>query len=71
MAAEITKALGMPFDVLMERLREQAGEVITFYEPEAFVAVGEWHDDFSQTGDDEVRELLAEAHPNEVPANQR
>jgi len=29
--------------------------------PEPFEAVGLWYDDFSQTLDDEVRELLARA----------
>lgn len=53
------------------RLRKQADEVITLYEPEAFVAVGEWYDDFSQTSDDEVRDLLAKAHPLEMPGKQR
>lgn len=51
------------------RLREQADEVITLLEPEAFVAVGEWYADFSQTSDDEVRELLAKSHPHELPFN--
>jgi predicted phosphoribosyltransferase len=31
--------------------------------PEPFVAVGHWYEDFSQTSDDEVRQLLAEAPP--------
>lgn len=30
--------------------------------PEPFYGVGMWYQDFSQTGDDEVRELLEEAH---------
>jgi predicted phosphoribosyltransferase len=29
--------------------------------PEDFYAVGQWYQDFSQTSDDEVRELLAQA----------
>ena len=29
--------------------------------PEDFYAVGQWYQDFSQTGDDEVRDLLAQA----------
>ena len=29
--------------------------------PERFYAVGQWYEDFSQTSDDEVRDLLAQA----------
>jgi predicted phosphoribosyltransferase len=29
--------------------------------PEAFAAVSNWYDDFSQTSDEEVRSLLARA----------
>ena len=29
--------------------------------PESFSAVGQWYEDFSQTSDEEVRELLAQA----------
>jgi putative phosphoribosyl transferase len=42
-------------------LRTEADEVICAHSPEPFEAVGSWYDDFSQTGDDEVRELLARA----------
>jgi putative phosphoribosyl transferase len=44
------------------RLRGQADEVITLLEPENFGAVGNWYRDFSQTGDDEVRQLLEKVH---------
>ena len=42
-------------------LRTEADEVICTHSPEPFEAVGSWYDDFSQTSDDEVRELLARA----------
>src|SRR5262249_50761371 len=35
-----------------------ADEVVCAREPEPFSAVGLWYHDFSQTSDDEVRELL-------------
>ncbi len=35
-----------------------ADEMICVRTPETFFAVGEWYDDFSQTTDEEVRELL-------------
>jgi predicted phosphoribosyltransferase len=41
-----------------EALREVADEVVCALTPEPFSAVGLWYDDFSQTTDDEVRELL-------------
>jgi predicted phosphoribosyltransferase len=36
--------------------------------PEPFRAVGQWYQDFSQTSDDEVRELLRQAA--NLPATQ-
>ncbi|HEX5080645.1 MAG TPA: phosphoribosyltransferase [Blastocatellia bacterium] len=42
-------------------LRSLADEVICLYTPEPFYAVGLWYEDFSQTTDDEVRDLLARA----------
>jgi predicted phosphoribosyltransferase len=42
-------------------LRKEADEVIALIEPEDFCAVGEFYQDFSQTTDDEVRYLLAQA----------
>jgi putative phosphoribosyl transferase len=44
-----------------EELRHHADEMVCLETPEPFHAVGIWYDDFSQTSDDEVRELLARA----------
>jgi putative phosphoribosyl transferase len=44
-----------------EDLRSEADEVICATTPEPFRAVGLWYEDFSQTSDEEVRELLARA----------
>ncbi|HET9683590.1 MAG TPA: phosphoribosyltransferase [Gemmatimonadaceae bacterium] len=41
-----------------DALRRQADEVVCSMTPEPFHAVGLWYDDFSQTSDDEVHELL-------------
>lgn len=41
-----------------EMLRGEADEVIAVIEPENFQSVGGWYEDFSQTTDAEVRELL-------------
>src|SRR5437016_10061395 len=40
---------------------DEADEVICASEPEFFQAVGQYYEDFSQTSDDEVRDLLARA----------
>lgn len=42
----------------MQRAADEAAAVLV---PEHFYAVGQWYEDFSQTTDEEVRELLAEA----------
>ena len=42
-------------------LRAEADELTCLYAPEGFAAVGEWYHDFSQTTDDEVRQLLTRA----------
>lgn len=42
-----------------EEFEEEADEAICAREPEPFHAVGLWYEDFSQTTDQEVRDLLA------------
>jgi putative phosphoribosyl transferase len=49
-----------------EQLRAEADELVALITPEPFYAVGVWYHDFSQTSDDEVRELLARAAPARV-----
>jgi putative phosphoribosyl transferase len=44
-----------------EELKREVEEVVCLRMPEPFAAVGLWYDDFSQTGDEEVRELLQRA----------
>jgi putative phosphoribosyl transferase len=48
-----------------EALRSEVEEVICAITPEPFVAVGAWYSDFSQTSDEEVRELLERASQNQ------
>ena len=48
-----------------QALREIADQVVCPFTPEPFTAVGLWYADFSQTTDDEVRQLLA-AHAADV-----
>jgi predicted phosphoribosyltransferase len=44
-----------------DELEDEVDEVVCAVTPEPFMAVGMWYSDFSQTSDDEVRELLARA----------
>jgi predicted phosphoribosyltransferase len=51
-----------------EELRAEVDDVVCADTPEPFVAVGRFYEDFSQTTDDEVRALLAEAGRDASPA---
>jgi putative phosphoribosyl transferase len=53
-----------------EEFRAEVDEVVCLLTPEPFHAVGLWYDEFEQTTDDEVRDLLARAHARE-PAEKR
>ncbi len=44
-----------------DEFRAEVDEVICAITPDPFYAVGLWYEDFSQTTDDEVRDLLAQA----------
>jgi predicted phosphoribosyltransferase len=44
-----------------EALGSEADDMVCAVTPEPFYAVGQWYEDFSQTTDDEVRELLQRA----------
>jgi putative phosphoribosyl transferase len=46
---------------ITRKLAREVDEMIVVAEPEEFSAVGEWYRNFGQTGDNEVRRLLAEA----------
>jgi len=43
------------------RMKEDADKVVFLHAPPDFYAVSVWYEDFSQTGDEEVRELLESA----------
>jgi predicted phosphoribosyltransferase len=52
-----------------ESLRDEVDEVVCAFTPEPFLAVGQWYQDFSQSTDEEVRELLqGAADEPETPA---
>jgi predicted phosphoribosyltransferase len=49
-----------------QALREEVDDMVCAITPEPFHAVGLWYEDFSQTTDEEVRELLARARQAET-----
>jgi predicted phosphoribosyltransferase len=53
-----------------EQLRAEVDELVCADTPDPFHAVGLWYDDFTQTSDDEVRDLLARARSRE-PVGER
>lgn len=57
-AARIVVAVPVASRATCDQLREEGNEVICATTPEPFFAVGQWYKDFSQTTDEEVRELL-------------
>src|SRR5881275_2364448 len=69
-AAKIVVAVPVgPPDTCRE-FEDEAYEVICASAPEFFQAVGQYYEDFSQTSDEEVRELLARAaQKNDEPAS--
>ena len=44
-----------------EELRREADAIVCGMTPEPFYGVGQWYEDFGQTSDEEVRDLLARA----------
>ncbi|WTQ56317.1 phosphoribosyltransferase family protein [Streptomyces sp. NBC_00158] len=60
-AARVVLAVPVAPPEAVVRLRGAADEVVCLSSPPAFRAVGEWYRDFSQTPDEEVVTLLAEA----------
>jgi putative phosphoribosyl transferase len=51
-----------------EAFRAETDETVCAITPEPFLAVGYWYEDFSQTTDDEVRQLLQLATPEKLKA---
>lgn len=57
-AARIVVAIPVAPATACNAIRMEADEVISVTEPETFLAVSQWYEDFSQTSDDEVCALL-------------
>jgi len=50
-----------------EEFEAMADEYVCVLEPEVFFAVGQWYEDFSQTSDTEVREILSHQSVDRYP----
>jgi predicted phosphoribosyltransferase len=58
---EVVVAVPVASGPTCRALRDQVDELICAFTPPGFAAVGQFYRDFSQTSDEEVRELLARA----------
>jgi putative phosphoribosyl transferase len=54
-----------------EAMHGEADDLVCAVTAEPFYAVGLWYEDFSQTSDDEVRELLERARVDDEPDDRR
>ena len=57
--ARIVVAVPVSSPEICDEFRSEVDEIVCAVTPEPFRGVGLWYEDFSQTTDDEVRELLA------------
>jgi predicted phosphoribosyltransferase len=60
-ARRVVVAVPVASQEALERIEALADEVVCLAAPPSFSAVGQWYADFGQTGDAEVRDLLARA----------
>ncbi|MFG2341455.1 phosphoribosyltransferase family protein [Streptomyces yangpuensis] len=67
-AARVVLAVPVAPPDAVARLRDETDDVVCLSAPPAFRAVGEWYRDFSQTSDEEVVSLLAQAAAGPRPA---
>jgi len=56
--ARIVVAIPVADPSVCNRLAQEADEVVCLYTPPHLNAVGQWYEDFSQTTDEEVRDIL-------------
>lgn len=57
-AAKIVVAVPTMAPSSLPAFKKKTDEVVALITPEEFMAVGQWYDDFSQTSDQEVQDLL-------------
>ncbi len=66
-AAEIVVAVPVASPSTCAEFETEVDKIVCATTPEPFWAVGQWYRDFSQTTDEEVRELLARAAASTAP----
>ena len=59
--AQLVVAVPIAAPETCDAFRDEVDEIVCAITPEPFYAVGLWYEDFTQTSDDEVRDLLARA----------
>jgi predicted phosphoribosyltransferase len=64
---KVVVAVPVAAEETCDNFRDDVDEIVCGLTPKPFQAVGLWYEDFSQTSDEEVRELLARA-ADEAPA---
>jgi putative phosphoribosyl transferase len=62
-AARVVVAVPIAPPETCDAFRDIVDDIVCARTPEPFYAVGLWYEDFSQTSDDEVRELLERSAP--------
>lgn len=63
-AARIIVAVPVGAASTCRKIEKEADELVCLYMPEPFYGVGQWYGDFSQTSDEDVLTLLADAAAN-------
>jgi putative phosphoribosyl transferase len=58
---QVVVAVPVAADQTCDEFRDHVDEVVCAFTPEPFYAVGLWYENFEQTNDEEVRQLLQEA----------
>jgi predicted phosphoribosyltransferase len=69
--ARIVVAVPIAAPATCEEFLDEVDEVVCSQTPEPFYAVGLWYEDFSQTSDEEVRDLLARAARDHAATRER
>src|SRR5438132_9175850 len=62
-AAKIIVAVPVGAPTTCREIRDEVDDILCLHTPMSFMGVGQYYEDFSQTSDEEVRELLAARPP--------
>ena len=65
--ARIVVAVPVAAEETCDEFRDKVDDIVCTLTPEPFMGVGRWYEDFSQTTDEEVRDLLARAAQDAAP----